>query len=147
MAHIDIGPDGELVLVDPEAFGVVMAVAMHNHAISLQNCKSILEMNSERVEHFRNRANILEKPASEVVIVLANVDPIYGKAIADLLMPGFNWDEIRSRQETPFARGLAGREFVQSFLKLVDEMAYQKLIAVTSDVLSVVVIDQVCEVF
>ena len=52
--------------------------------------------------------------------MLANADDVAGNILAKALMPGFNWDEIRARNEIPFARGLAGRDGVMEFVKSVD---------------------------
>lgn len=101
--------DGQLVLVDPVAAGVVQAVAEHN-------CGDTLAMNSDRVAHFIERARVLGKSADEVVITVINVDTPIGGLLADALMPGFDWQAIRDRGEVPFARGLAGREGIQGAL-------------------------------
>lgn len=111
--------DGKLVLIDPDAVAVAMAVGKHN-------CRTTLVMNRDRVLHFSNR--ILEKglAAKDVLMVIINVDDRYAE-LADALMPGHNWQEYRDRGETPFARGLAGREGIQSFLDDVDAESAKKL--------------------
>lgn len=141
MAHIEEGPNGEMILVDPEGYGVMMAVAKHN-------CSLTLEANADRVAHFRNRAIELGRTSDDVVIVIANVDDTHGNILADALMPGFDWQSIRDQGQVPFARGLAGRDGVQGFLKLVDGQADQKLSQFKSNELAVVVVDHgTCEVF
>ena len=61
-------------------------------------------------------------------------------------MPGHDWQSYRDRGETPFARGLAGREGVRSFLEMIDREAMEKLRSF--DGLAVVVVDHgVAEVF
>jgi hypothetical protein len=112
--------NGTLVCDDPVAASVIRAVEKHN-------CQQTLNTQSDRVEYFINRAKEKKLLPEEVMIVLANVDSFLGEVLADLLMPGFNWDEIRQRGETPFARGLASRDGVQKFVDMVDEEEGAKL--------------------
>lgn len=88
--------DGQLVLDDPEAVAVISAVSKHN-------CKNTLAMNADRVEHFKRRLTERGMTADQAVIVLLNVDDVHGGPLADVLMPGHNWQEIRDRGEVPFA--------------------------------------------
>lgn len=112
-ARVEVGPDGQLILIDPMGAAVAKAVAKHN-------CKNTLAINADRVEHFRNRVIQLGRNPKDTVIVLANVDDTAGGILAEALMPGFSWDEIRARGEIPFARGLAARDGVVEFVKKVD---------------------------
>lgn len=112
--------DGKLVLDDPDALAVVRAVAKHN-------CRALFDLNLERVAHFRDRVDVLGYNAETIVIVLINVDDGHGVILAEALMPGTNWDEYRSRGETPVARGLAVRAGVQDFVDVVDPDAGAKL--------------------
>src|SRR6185436_4774477 len=57
---------------------------------------------------------VLDDPTAVAVVVLLNVDDVHGGPIADMLMPGHNWQEIRDRGEVPFARGLAMRSGIQN---------------------------------
>ena len=139
MATVDQNEHGNLVLIDPECVAVARAVGKHN-------CKATLEMNADRVTHFRNRATERGDSDNDILIVLANVDDRNGAELASMLMPGHDWQQYRDRGEIPFARGLAGREGVQSFLEIVDTEAAKKLKA--SEGLAVVVVDHgVAEVF
>lgn len=133
--------DGQLVLDDPDALAVARAVAKHN-------CRATLEEQRERVEHFVRRVAALGRTPAEVVITLVNVDDPHGRPLAELLMPGNEaaWQAFRDAGQVPFARGLATREGIQSFLDIVDEDAADKLRAL--DGLAVVVVDcGVAEVF
>lgn len=105
--------DGQLVLVDPVAFEVLRAVKQYN-------CRHTLAIQLERVVHFTRRIRDLWKNPAEVTIVLLNVDDPWGKTMADILMPGHDWQQYRDRGEVPFARGLASREGMQGVL---DEMS------------------------
>lgn len=131
--------DGHLVLDDPDALAVMRAVNKHN-------CLNTLRLNADRIEHFKRRLEERGMTASDAVIVLLNVDDAFGGPLADKLMPGFNWQEIRDRGEVPFARGLAGREGIQEAIGIFDKEAAEKLQAMT-DVTVVVVDHGVAEVF
>lgn len=131
--------DGQLVLDDPAAAGMFQAVAKHN-------CQSTLNLNAERVEHFKRRLAERGMTADQAVIVLLNVDDVHGGPLADVLMPGADWQQYRDRGEVPFARGLAGREGIQEALDAFDKDASTRLKGM-SDVAVVVVDHGVAEVF
>ena len=131
--------DGQLVLDDPDDLAVMRVVSKHN-------CRGTLEMNADRVEHFKKRLAERNLTAKDAVIVLLNVDDANGKELAEVLMPGHNWQEYRERGEVPFARGLAMREGIQGALKFFDQEAATKLQEMTE--VAVVVVDHgVAEVF
>jgi hypothetical protein len=125
-----VNADG--VLIDPEGAAVARAVGKHN-------CKGTREMNSDRVAHFKRRVSELGRSPADTVIVLLNVDDANGCVIADMLMPGFNWQEIRDRGEVPFARGLAVKDGIVEALSLFDRDAASELQSAST--LSVVVVD------
>ena len=130
---------GQLVLDDPVAVAIVNAVEKHN-------CRNTLELNADRVIHFKQRVVERGLTVANMVIVLLNVDDVHGGPLAEILMPGFNWQEIRDRGEIPFARGLVVREGIQEALQLFDKEAADKLRKMTD--LAVVVMDHgVAEVF
>jgi hypothetical protein len=131
--------DGRLVLDDPDALAFVRAVEKHN-------CRGTLDMNADRVAHFKSRLAERGLTPQEAVITLVNVDDPQGAVLAEVLMPSHDWQAYRDRGEVPFARGLASREGVQDFLDVIDEEASAKLRDVTE--LSVVVVDHgVAEIF
>jgi len=131
--------DGQMVLDDP------VAVALFR-AVSKQNCYNTLELNNDRVEHFKGRITERGMTAADVVIVVVNVDDVNGGPLADILMPGFNWQEIRSRGEIPFARGLVNRKGMQEILSNFDKEAAEKLENMAG--VAVVVVDHgVAEIF
>jgi len=131
--------DGQLVLDDPVAVAMVSAV-------SKQNCKNTLEINADRVVHFKKRITERGMTASKVVIVLLNVNDVHGGPLAEVVMPGYDWQKIRNRGETPFARGLVARDFIQDALEMFDKVAAEKLKKMTE--VAVVVVDHgVAEVF
>jgi len=131
--------NGQLVLDDPIAVAVI-------HTVEKHNCRNTLELNADRVKHFKNRLAERGMTADQAVIVLLNVDDVHGGPLADALMPGHNWQEIRDRGEIPFARGLAMREGIQGALDTFDKEAAEKLQGMTD--IAVVVVDRgVAEVF
>ena len=131
--------DGQLVLDYPVAVAVISAVEKHN-------CRNTLELNADRVEHFKRRLTERGMTPDQAVIVLLNVDDIHGGPLADALKPGHNWQEIRDKGEVPFARGLAMRDGIQEALGAFDKDAATKLQSISD--LAVVVVDHgVAEVF
>ncbi|HEY4475331.1 MAG TPA: hypothetical protein VJB92_01235, partial [Candidatus Paceibacterota bacterium] len=63
--------DGKLVLDDPDAVAMIHAVGKHN-------CKNTLELNADRVKHFKRRLAERGMTADKAVIVLLNVDDVHG---------------------------------------------------------------------
>lgn len=95
-AYITHACDGSLVLVDPDASAIIAALGK-------DACKRLLAANAERLAHFAERA----RGRDDVCFVLLDVDDARGAALADVLMPGHDWQQYRDRGEKPLARGLA----------------------------------------
>lgn len=145
-AVVRTATNGNIYLDDPDALDMIQAVEAHNHKIALENCQRTFETNTDRVAHFKQRIADRGDDPEEVVIVILSVDDPHGGPIADALMPDFSWQEIRDRGEAPYARGLAGREGIQSFLDKLDKRAAANLREM--DGVAVVVVDHgVAEVF
>ena len=132
--------NGRLVLDDPVAVSLIGVIAK-------QNCKRTFELNNARIAHFKQRITERSLTPAQAVIVVLNVDDINGALLAEALMPGYNWQEIRDRGEVPFARGLADRAFIQEALGKLDREAAKKLKEVTEAVGVVVVDHGVAETF
>lgn len=132
--------DGALVMDDPDALGLIIAIEKHN-------CRSTLLLNTERVIHFITRMAALGKTVDEVVIVIINVDDPHGGPLADMLMPGTDWQAFRDVGEVPFARGLADRDGIHAALMHFDEMAAEKLTTASGNAIVVVVDRGVAEIF
>lgn len=131
--------DGQLVLDDPAALGMALAVGKHN-------CKRTLAQNAERVTHFARRLTEKNLSPKDAAIVLLNVDTRLGSLLADALMPGHDWQAFRDQGQIPFARGLAGREGLQELVDKIDETAGNKLRSL--DGVAIIVMDfDVVEVF
>lgn len=112
--------DGQLVLDDPAALGVIAAVEAHNRGVAKQNCRLVYDLNADRVEHFKRRIGELGKSPRDVVIVLIHVDDVHGRDLAESLMPGADWQPYRDRGERPYARGLADRQSMQNCVRFID---------------------------
>lgn len=132
-AHLERDPTtGELVLVDPEAYAMIKAVAQ-------RNCRITFDTNADRITHFRERIAALGRSPDDVVIVVINVDTQIGRPLADALMPGTNWQAIRDAGQEPFARGLAARDGVHEYLTLVDKDEANKLRHAPGRVVAVII--------
>lgn len=128
-----------LVLDDPDALAVFRAVEKHN-------CKILFEDSAERVQYFKGRMSERKLDPKEFCIVLLNVDDPHGGAIADILMPGHDWQAVRDTGAVPVARGLAGRPALTDVILSFDKEAGEKLRDLEG--LVVLVVDRgVAEVF
>jgi len=114
--------------------------------IGKSNCFNTFERYMDGVERCKVRLVECGLAASYAVIVLVNADDVHGGPIANALMPGTDWQKIRDRGETPFARGIAIREGIQKTLNTFDREAGVKL-QNTNGVAVVVVDHGVAEVF
>lgn len=86
-------------------------------AVERENVRRMLVVTQlKRVGHFEGRLRELGLSSADYLIVVLNVDDGNGAALADVLMPGHDWSEIRARGEIPFARGLASRPELQKAL-------------------------------
>lgn len=133
--------NGQSVIDDPVAVAMISAVGKHN-------CRNTMELNADRVEHFKQRLTERGLTPDQAVIMLINVDDVHGGPLADALMPGHDWQKIRDKGEIPFVRGLALRDGIQEALNVFDKDAAIKLQEMKMNTVAVVVIDHgVAEVF
>lgn len=133
--------DGQIVLEDPTAVGMIRAVGKHN-------CIGTMESQTDRVAYFEKRMEQRGDNPDAVVIVLINVDDTeLSRGIADTLMPRHDWQVYRDEGEIPFARGLAGREGIQGMLDDFDKEAAAKLTELAGQVAVIVFDHGVAEVF
>lgn len=115
-------------------------------AIEKHNCKELLRLNTGRMLHFVLRMKQRGYSPNDVVVTCINVDDPNGGPIADLLMPGQDWQAFRDQGQIPIARGLAGREGIQTILQQFDCDAADKLQRTPG--IAIVVIDRgVAEIF
>jgi len=73
--------------------------------------------NAEHLERFTRRVQELGRDGSDTVITLLNVDDPKGGILANILMPGHDWQQYRDAGEIPVARGLAGKDGIPEFLE------------------------------
>lgn len=132
--------NGQLVLDDPDALGMIKAVGQ-------ANCKETLSTQLDRVQHFVRRIDERGLTTDDVVIGLLNVDDPHGGPLADILMPDYDWQAVRDRGEIPFARGLAHRAGIQGAVDLVDTNVGARLRAIRGNPAVVVMDHGVVEVF
>ena len=115
---------GKIVIDDPDARAVIRAV-------DRENCRRLVrERMRDRVEHFVRRIAELGRSGAELLVVVLNVDDLNGGALAEVLMPGHNWQAYRERGELPYARGLAERPALQAAIAEFDPTAGAELAAI-----------------
>lgn len=119
--------DGQVVLNDPVAEGVISAIDSHNAGITWSNLEDLFNAQLERVAHFKNRMTVLNKSPEDFVIVIINADCPFGGPLAESLMPGHDWQPFRDRGEMPVARGIASRGPIQNLLSTISGRAAEQL--------------------
>ncbi len=128
------GRDGVLVGQDLDALSA-------DELQAIQSCASFLLINANHILRFTNRVTELGRSGLDTVITLIDVDEPSGKGglVAELLMPGHNWQQYRDRGEVPIARGLASKD---GFPEILTELGYANAARHLSgtDELSVVVL-------
>lgn len=111
--------NGQLVLEDPVGYAVMCSVERVN----------LYRADPEAVRRLELRA---EKKGAEVgspfAVVVIDVDCPTWADLVDMLMPGHDWDQFRSRGEKPVARGVVPRDFLCT---LLDDVRKQSGEAVT----------------
>lgn len=132
--------NGQHVIVDPDAVAVAKVLSKHN-------CQTMLDANAERVAHFKRRITERGESGTDIVIVLIDPGDEHGGPIADVLMPGYDWQAIRDRGEAPVARGLARREPITEMVSMFDVDAATKLRAKPDALFAVVVANGVAEAY
>jgi len=91
--------------------------ATDEYIASTETAMELFRENADRVRHFQQRVNELGRSGQDTVITLLNVDDPIGGVLADILMPGHDWQPYRDAGKVPTARGLASKSIVQEFLK------------------------------
>lgn len=79
-------------------------------------CRRLLDLNIERVEHFRRRALERGMAPSDTLILVIDGDDRLGALIAEPIMPTDWQAPYRAVGATPVARGLASRSPVNDML-------------------------------
>src|ERR1035438_3473758 len=99
--------------------------------ISRHSCCTTLELNADHIQHFKTRFLECGLTATNAAIVIISPDDVHGRPITDLLMPGFNWQEIRDRGGIPFACGILVHAYIQGIVEAFDQEAAAKLRGMT----------------
>lgn len=139
--------NGQVILHDPAAEGVIAAIEAHNRGISYEKCQKIFELNAEGIERFKRRFTEKGYDPKEYCIVIVQVDSPYGGPISDILMPGHDWQAVRNQGMEPIARGIADREFMRGAIAQFDQRAAEKNNRLKDDLVVIVVADRVARVF
>jgi hypothetical protein len=87
----------------------------------------ILDMNLHNILYFKMVMEEQYLSPCRVVIVVANADDLFGRKLAKLVLPGFNWQEFKSRGGEPLAIGLANRFSVKKKVKKINPQAASEL--------------------
>lgn len=99
----------KLLLVDPLAVAVAGVVARMN----------FFEQNADATARLVARAKEKSVGEEKFVVVLIDVDDTDWCVLADTLMPGYDWDQYRKRNEKPVARGVVPRSLITDIAKHV----------------------------
>jgi hypothetical protein len=103
-------------------------------------CRRFLAAGVGRLPYFAQRAVERGDPPGLLGIAVLEVDDPMGRAVADLLMPGFDWQAIRDRGQTPIGYGLALREGLQNLVDAYDPKLGVAVRAVPAGQLPVVIV-------
>jgi hypothetical protein len=79
---------------------------------SIEACLDFFALNAERIRHFSERIEALGRSGADTIITLIDVDDPTGNGavLAELLMPGHDWQQYRDKGVPAVARGLADKE-------------------------------------
>lgn len=120
------------IIPDPET------AATGEQLARTQSAMDFFRANAERIKHFKQRVAELGRSGQDTVITLINVDDPIGGDLADILMPGNDWQRYRDAGELPVARGLASKDGIPEFLEDSGYDIAARELAVTSDLMLVV---------
>lgn len=117
MTEYIFGPDGEPI-------GPAFDAATSAEKDAISACIEFFAAYSDRISYYVQRVEELDRSGVDTVITLINVDDPTGNGsvIANLLMPGEDWQQYRDRGEPPVALGLATK---QPFPAILADMGYE----------------------
>lgn len=119
--------DGQLVLHDPMAEGVIAVVNERNREVAYEKCQCYFDDSRERVEYFRRRVDKLGLAPKDVCMVILQVDDVHGAELSEILLPNEDWGKTRAQGLEPIARGLVYRSFVHDAVAQFDSWAASEL--------------------
>ena len=131
MAFVTTDEEGRVVLFDPEAAALIQAV-------NAQNCRAFYQANADGVTHFCQRFREKGYRPADVCMIIADVDDPNGAQVADVTMPGHDWDSVRAQGLRPVARGLYDREIIQKMVEIIDPIAGEQMRTINGLVAAVV---------
>lgn len=139
--------NGQIILHDPAAAGVLAAVSAHNREIGEKCCQIIFDKNADSIERFKRIFTEKNYSTREKCLVFIQVDDYYGSVITEKLMPGYDWSPIRNAGQEPIARGIADRDFIQTALGFFADDAARRLQECPDDLVAVVVGGRTASIF
>lgn len=141
--------NGQLILHDPAAEGMVAAIEKHNRDLAYESCRKMLELNADGVERFKQRFAERSYDPRKHCIVIIQVDDPYGGPISKMLMPNADdqWRAMRAQGLEPVARGIADRNFMHSAIAAFDRKADDDNDMLKDKLVTIVVANGVARVF
>lgn len=111
--------NGDFVLYDDAALGAYQAISNVNKKRAFFNSKNaIYELSSfvkEKIATIQERGTV-----DSQCIVLIDVDDNMGSQLADVLMPGYDWDQYRVQNQRPVARGIVSMAFIEEIMRTLE---------------------------
>jgi hypothetical protein len=104
------GPDGPII-PDPDK------IPDSEHLERTQAAMDFFKANSGRMKHFKQRVEELGRTGRDTVITLIDVNDPVGEILAEVLMPGHDWQQYRDAGKIPIAQGLAAKSAMPDFLQ------------------------------
>jgi hypothetical protein len=102
--EVYLGDDGQPIAFCPkESLGVT----------DIHRAQFYQAQDLSRLEQLRERATVKTRDlgAQQVVVAIDVDDPVW-TPLVDMLMPGHDWEQYRSRGERPIARGVVPRNLI-----------------------------------
>lgn len=127
MPYVTMDENGQAILHDETALGVMAVVEEHNRSIAGENCRIIYQENLDRVSYFQERLTTTGRSPAEYCMLIADVDDTYGGMLAELTMPGQNWDTYREAGQKPIARGLVGKHWLHNVVEKFDPRVAEQM--------------------
>ena len=78
----------------------------------------VYSINRERLGELALRAKAKETADTQFAVICIDVDDKAWTPLVDILMPGHDWQEMRSQGMRPFARGVVPRGLIEEVAKM-----------------------------
>lgn len=96
-------------------------------AVGKYNCRDTAKAHFPLIQKYVGKMQQQGLKAKSAGILIANVNYPVGKKLADMFMPGYDWQKIRNRGEVPYACSVVLREGFTENLSMFDVEAGEKL--------------------